>query len=498
MLFRLRQFLLFSLAASIGYFIGNGPFAEWVIDSYHMLMCDWGIWRMARSPNDSSLPLLIAGFLLGQGIYLFVRRVRANIEPMRARKAERIAAWDPALLLATRFGLHRYLEQCVLWAAEDPTSRTQSLALFKIRGLGKLNERQGTLVTTQLLRRIAVELRAESLPESASRLQRWFVRYLPRPQANNPHAVPPARYPARWSGATFALAFRELDAAQAVSISREMAAWIRGEIAALGSPEKLELVSAIAIGIPSVSSRGLAAAATQGLQIETTSLITVVHDPSDVRANIISQMSDVAHQGVEMIRRGASEEAASISLTFGRRCQIWLKMWGTALGCVVAALLTLFTPGVTGSIQVGAFFWPDNLDSVQVVDRQGPRTVRLVRSQAEVKSSGGWQLSDTRIIQGDPADTSFSPCQIHVTVTNFARHSYYVSAYDFEAVDGKGRHLTFDPRSMARFAQGLTGRWLDTGESWSAWLRISRLDAPISEVVFEPDKETRIAVEAAH
>jgi hypothetical protein len=352
------------------------------------------------------------------------------------------------------------------------------------------------MATTQLLQRIAAECRAESLPESASPLKRWVVRYLPRPLVVHEHRMPPARYPARWSGATFALAFRELEAAQAVSICRELAAWIKTELSILDASEGLSLCATIAIGIPSVTSRGLAAAAMRGLQLEHQSLITVVHDPADVRANVIGQMTDVTHEGVTMARRSGSEDAQPLHLDLAQRGVLWLRTWGPSLGCVIAALACLLLLGGKATGQPNVFAWPDNLAEVQVVDSAGPRSVRLQRSSPAAASSGKWSLSDVRVVQGVPQDGVFAAVQVHVEVSNMTRHTFFVSSYDFEAIDEKGRHLQFDPRGMVRMIHGITGKWLDPGESWSGWLRANRLDAPIKQIVFEPDGHTRIVVEA--
>ena len=205
----------------------------------------------------------------------------------------------PISNIPRRFGLYRYLEHCAKWATEDPTTRTQSLALFKIRGLGALNDEMGSMAATQLLQRIAVELRLASLPDAASRLEHWRVQYLPRPLIPSGRGMPFPRYPARWSGSTFALAFRELDAAQAISITRDLAAWIRSELTALKARHTMTLSAGIAVGNANVTARALAAAAIESLASETDALVTVAYDSTDLRGEAIAQMTGIAPKSVQ-------------------------------------------------------------------------------------------------------------------------------------------------------------------------------------------------------
>ena len=267
MLIRLRQIALLLLAASVGYELGRGPFAEWVADVYNEFRVIWAAERISRGHNGT-LPLLIAGFLIGQGLFLTLRTVVRQIGPWQAIRTERVAAWDASLKLATRFGLHQYLEHCGRWAIEDPTARTQCLALFKIRGLGVLNEISGTLATTELLQQISAELRAASLPDSASYVKRWQTHHLPRAVVAGASGVPAPRYPARWSGATFALAFRELDAVQAVAIARDLCNWIRKELNVFAGESRLSLCAAVAVGGPGVTGRSLSRVAAEAVNAE--------------------------------------------------------------------------------------------------------------------------------------------------------------------------------------------------------------------------------------
>ncbi len=493
---RLRQSFWLLIAAIVGYLLGNGPFAEWVADVWNMLRVSWCEARSVRGPNGS-FTLLIAGFLLGQGLFLMARRLLARVGPTRARRTERLASWDPSLQIPRRFGLHRYLEHCAKWAADDPSIRTPSLALFKIRGLGALNEEMGTSSATRLLQRISTEVRLSALPDTTSNLTHWLVRYLPRPLIPTGRGMPFPRYPARWSGSTFALAFRELDAVQAITVTRDLAAWIHGELDALKGNCEVSLVAGIAVGGASVTARGLAAAALESTTKSGSALLTVVYDESDLREPAILQLSDVAHQKVQMVRQDTSKiTPETLAPDFVARTVAWLRTWGPGLGCFLACLALLQYTSSKGSTGPTYYVWPENLQELQIVDGTGSRKCRLLRVDLPSESAGGWTLSEGKIVQGDPADGPLASCQIHVNVTNSTSHAYYVSSYDFTPMDATGRKFTVDPTRMLLMDQGLAGRWMNPGESWSGWLVFPRRDAAITELVFEPDRFTRIVLKA--
>ncbi len=489
---RLRQVLWILLAFVIGYAAGSGPLAEWVVDVIHMLGVEWYGARIARGPSGT-FPLLISGFLLGQGVFLLLRRLIARIGPQRARHTERLAAWDPSLHIARRFGLYRYLEHCAKWAAEDPTTRTQSLALFKIRGLGALNDEVGSTVATQLLQRIAAELRSASLPDSASHLNHWLVRYMPRPAIPSFRRLPFPRYPARWSGSTFALAFRELDAVQAIAVIRDLAAWIRSELTAIKASGGLSLSAVIAVGNANVTARALAAAAVEFVNAGNAALVTVIHDKADLRSETISQMRDVAHKTAPMHRSEPNANVLSTATPDLRtRGMLWLRAWGPAFGCFAATALLLQITGGGSPASSAYFTWPDNLTELQVLSSTGSKTVRLMRNTMAAQSAGGWTLSGAKITQGNLEDGPLNPCQIQLSITNTTGYTYYVSAFDFSVIDAKGRKFAIDITRMLRLAQGIGGRWLPSGETWSGWLQSPRGDAPIAALEFAPDRFTRI------
>jgi hypothetical protein len=108
------------------------------------------------------------------------------------------------------------------------------------------------------------------------------------------------------------------------------------------------------------------------------------------------------------------------------------------------------------------------------------------------QSAGGWTLSGAKITQGNPTDGPLGVCQVHLSITNSTDHTYYVSAFDFSAIDAKGHKLAIDPTRMLRLAQGIAGKWLACGETWSGWLIFPRGEAPITGLLFEPDRFTHI------
>ncbi|MGC4065886.1 MAG: hypothetical protein QM784_14800 [Polyangiaceae bacterium] len=196
LLVRVKKVLGCTVAVAVGAYLGSGPAGEVLVDLWNVVSVAWQERRAAQTAGSTTL-LLVAGFLLGQGLFLFVKRWWSTLEQRRVHDAEGLATWDRSLSVATRFGLHRYLELCAEWTAEDPTTRIPSLALFKIKGVGALNDNRGTLVGTEVLRAFTVELRTASLPDSAGRLSHWMARYRPSPQPLRQHSTPPPRFAAR-------------------------------------------------------------------------------------------------------------------------------------------------------------------------------------------------------------------------------------------------------------------------------------------------------------
>jgi len=306
------------------------------------------------------------------------------------------------------------------------------------------------------------------------------------------------RYAARWTGSTFALAFRELDAVQAVSISREVAGWISGELAKQQSAAGLILCSSIAIGIPCVTARGLAAAAVRPLNDKSDSAITVVHDAADVRTNVLGTMSNVAHLSINMERRDQDPSLNPTPSGIGQFLQNLLRDWGFGFACIFGAVLLMYLTGSKGAPLAKSYAWPPNFTEVELVDSTGVHTVHLVRHAFTAQSSANWSLSDVTMAQGNPADGFFAPVQIHLTITNRSEHRYYVGASDFAAIDANGHRFEFDPQRMLHFDQGITGRWLSPGDSWSGGMIISRGIAPIEKIVFQPDRVTRIELSSSN
>ena len=493
MFLRLRQLLWLLIAVSAGYVIGSGPSGEWVPGVWHFLCISWHKERVSRG-SAGAVPLLIAGFFIGQGLYLLIRRIVLNFGVQRARRFEAIAAWDRSLQISTRFGLHRYLERCALWAAEDPTNRTPSLALFKIRGLGALNYERGTLVTTRLLRKVATELRLAALPESMSQVAHWMAQYRPRPIPVSAGKPPFPRFPARWSGATFALAFRQLDAVQSASIARDVATWINGEIASLSLTNRVTLVAGIAIGCSNVKPSSLVAAAVKSIDRTTPSaLITVVHDPEDLRTTSIAQMSDTDVADFTMDSEDSEGDMLSDSaLSLRQRFVSAARNWGAAIGCLTAAVLLLGVTGSKSPVRPVYYSWPDQLREIQIVDASGPRTVRLVRTNLGSQQAGNYALLNVSIVQGDPSDGRLEQCQIDLTIKNNSKNTLYVSVYDFAAIDASQQELAIEPERMVRSDKGITGKWMQPGEEWSGLLLVRRRNNAIKGLSFRPDRFTHL------
>lgn len=488
MLDRLRQLVLLIIGILVGYALGIGPFAEWAGDVRNQLAIAWLTQRTSRG-SSGPLVLLVAGFLFGQGLFLLARSAIRKIGPVLTRRSERLATWDPSLKLATRFGLHQYLNACTNWAREDPTARTQCLALFKVRGLGMVNEKRGTLATSRMLQRIAAELRAASVPENSSAVRRWLAHHFPKPAPLN-YGVPAPRLAARSSGATFTLAFRELDAIQVVAIARDLFQWITKELASNDTENQLTVSAVVVVGIPGATARSLTRAASGALSAaDPARLVRVVCDRADVRANVISQMAEVEQLGVNLDRSDPDEPIAT---TRNDSWSDWIRVWGAGVGCLLAAVVLLRISAGRAPTTHGYFPFPDSLTEIPVMDETGTRTVRLERNRLADQQAKSWRLTDALLIQGDPSTGPYAQCQVRLTVTNTSAHTFYVSAYDFTAVDDKGHRFPFAPERMLRMPQGISGRWLSPGESWTGWLITARQNAPVVAVEFEPDRYTRL------
>jgi GGDEF domain-containing protein len=490
---RLRQGLWLAIGMSIGYVIGTGPFSEWVHDLLHMLDILWLAERASRG-SSGILPLLVAGYLIGQGLFLLGRRIVDVFSRRRTRTVDDLAAWDPALRVASRFGLERYLRHCGTWAEQEPANRTQSLALFRVQGLGRVNESEGTLAVTRLLQTIAAELRDASLPDAASRLSYWFVRYAPRPIVASGKGVPFPRLAARWSGSTFALAFRELDAHRVIAIAQELANWIRSELSTIGSPETPTLRAGLVLGPPHATVEGLLSVASQSLADATESRLTVIHGPADARATHDSPIRDVEYREYPIHLNQPTGAALAPTPTLRTRAMAWFRSWGPATSCLAAAVLLLQLTGSSAPVQPNSFPWPAQLTELQLVEPSGSKTIRLLRQTLPAQSAGGWTLSDVSMVQGNPEDGRLDVCQFHVRVTNDSSRTYYLSAHDFAAIDSKRRLLPFEPRQMVKFSQGLAGRWMGPGETFDGWLRISPRGDRCLGLQFQPDRFTRITV----
>jgi hypothetical protein len=190
-------------------------------------------------------------------------------------------------------------------------------------------------------------------------------------------------------------------------------------------------------------------------------------------------------------------DAVSAGASDGSPLTAFFRTWGPALACILAALVWMRVTGNKAPVQVSMFPWPATLDQVQVVENNGPKAIHLLRTTLPSQDSPNWSLSDVQLLQGDPADGFFPTCQVHVTVRNNSRHTYYVSAFDFSAIDAAGRKTEFDPQRMMRFEQGIVGRWVEPGDSISGWLLMFRKAAPITTILFEPDRATRMQLNSS-
>jgi GGDEF domain-containing protein len=485
---RLRRFGWFLLALGIGYALASGVVTETLTDLYHMVAMALNAYRL-RAGSGGTVWLLVAGFLLGQGIVLMMRRLVLTLLPKTILWMEDDAAWDPALLLATRFGLQQYLRGSVEWAAQTSPESTQSIALLKISGLGRLNDGRGTRVATELLHDIAAQVRLAALPSTASRLSSLLTQHLPR--RYRLHTTPEPRCAARWSGSTFALAFRGMEVNQAMGIVRELAAGIRSDLAELD--EGLELRVAFAMGPVGTSARAVLGAASAAIEAADAKAITVAVDPKDGRVPLLATVQDVRTLETEMERSLLDSREKVAPEASGLRAT--LRAWGPVVACFGGVPIVMALGGGSGEIEK-VYPWPPDLTTLPSVNASGTSMVRIVRQDLPGVSSADWEISGS-MTQAEPGQHRILGVEFHLAVTNRSKSGQYVSVYDFTALDASGKELEFVPRRVMRMPEPLDAKWLQPGETWSGWLSINRKEEPVRGIVFRPDRRTQLIARSA-
>ncbi|HEY5956808.1 MAG TPA: hypothetical protein VIV60_09660, partial [Polyangiaceae bacterium] len=282
------------------------------------------------------------------------------------------------------------------------------------------------------------------------------------------------------------------DALQVVLISRNVGAWIRRELESLNAGDSVGASVVVVVG--TAGSRGdqlLSAAATISDK-GPSEKISVLVDPMDNRAEAIHQLHGVDTVSMEL-RNPAGKDSEHDDAASGNLEAPWYRAWGPGLACVAgaAALLGLTAGKVPNS---GSFPWPAALTDLQVLDATGPRTIRLIRATLAPQTTPNWGVSDVYVVQGNPDDGVFGQFQVHVNVTNLGENSYYLSPFDFKALDSSKCELELDPIRTLKLERGLSGRWIGPKENWSGWLVGSRQAARIVGLSFHPDRATRIVL----
>jgi hypothetical protein len=243
--------------------------------------------------------------------------------------------------------------------------------------------------------------------------------------------------------------------------------------------------------------RGVEGAASAALNAADANTIAVAHDPGEARAGLLSEIGDVRHVEFAIDRDGSDRGLVPRDEASARdSVKRWLKAWGPALGCLAGTVVLLRISSPPGPPRIVVFPWPDHLTKMPVMTAAGPSNVKLVRSALSTESTAGWRVSGRKLVQPDPAEQSYRACQVEVDVTNLSGTARYVGAQDFSLLDTTGREWRVEPRLVVRLANGLGGKWVGPGETWSGWLQQARGDAPVTGLVFAPDGATRIALRA--
>lgn len=483
MLIRLRRILGFVLAAAIGFVLANGFVANFFSDVTHMGIVALGAYR-ARSGSGSTLWILVAGILLGQAGVLTTRRVIARLAVKSREWDELTASWDAGLHLPTRFGMQRYLDACVSWAAQGTTESAQSVVLFKLSGIGALNEKRGSRVATELFHEIARELRISTLPSNSSRFSFVLARHWPRRFNLDEGKTPVARCAARWTGSTFALAFRGLEVHHAFAVVRELTTWLRSELATAGADSGLELKVAFVMAPFGTSARSIVNAAGVVLAVADVFGITVGVDPNDGRASLLAAVPDLRRVDVAMDHPDSSVQAMP-KQPARSRLGAWVRGWGP-IGVCLAGVPAIMAIGAGKSDLERQAPWAPDITSVPVRDGLGSSETKLVRHHLTEETSSDWKLSAGKLTQGDPNSQTVRQVEVYLEVTNLSKFRRYVSFYDFSAVDADGNELEFPSRRVMKLDKPLDGRWLARGEKLSGWMSVWRGEKPVTAIVFRP------------
>lgn len=494
---RRRLLLLFLLLGAflLGAGLASGPLLDALEDLANDARVAWYSYRMSAG-SAGTIYVMIAGFLLGQGLFLAARQLwRGLLRGVRARLADLDAARDLTTGIPSRYALQRFLEKNLRWCKGDPSTRQVALALFRIEGLEPLNESKGTLRGTELLQALARAVHDAGVPLSVSGLARVVARARLRPRLILFAGTPPSRCPARVGGGSFALGFRGVDARKAFVVTRDLAAELQAIAAEREPKARLAVKGALVLASAGATVAELERAGEAALaKVSTPGGVAAAHEAGEGAAAMLDEFKELERVEVSFARvsaGGAPLEDRPRKL--GDLALAWVKGWGPALGCLAAAPILLGVTSRGGEIK-RAFPWPMSLRALPIVDANDARTVPISRATASPISDGIWSVDAVLVVQVEPelSTPAHAGVQIRMTIANRTTQARRLSMFDVLAVDREGRRLAVHPKASLAFADPLGARTIEPGAKWSGWLQFTRKGSGVRGLILQPSRESRL------
>jgi GGDEF domain-containing protein len=482
------------LAFLLGAALVLGPAPDWLLDRWLDLRVALRRYQIA-SGGAGIIYLMVSGYLLGQGLYLLVRQLLpGGLRLIRDRFAEYDASWDPNLGLLSRFGLINFLRRSIAIGDSNPATSHVSLVLLRIQGLARVNAERGVLRGQDLLRGLARITRDASVSRAVTGLRRWWRRLLisPRSMLN----VTPSRHPrcpARWTGSTLAMGMNGQDTRDATIFARELSRRL-DEYARDFDPDlDLRITGGLVLRPAGVPLEQTIEAAEAALRAADEEIFTVAYSPADGRTIVLQEFSDLGRLEHDFrLSEGQAADAEAPPRAAESPQRGWLRRWGLALGCF-ALIPVVLSVGNSDIRPPHTYPWPEDLETVDKLNARGVRKVPLTRTAAASISDGRWHLEGIRLDQLKGRDASVA--KLRLTITNSDESPQHISMYDFTAVDSLGQRLPVMEVPSLLFRPSLGARTLEPRENWSGWLQFQRLGPPITAVLMEPSRRSRIYIQ---
>jgi GGDEF domain-containing protein len=479
---------------ALGLVLSSGTFPDFVQDVVNDLRVTWHLYRLSAGATGT-LYLMVSGYLLGQGSFLTVRQLWTRVlRPLRSRWGEVDAARDFSTGLPSRFALATFLEKSVKWAEPEASTRHVAVALFHLNGLERLNEFAGTNIGTELLYRISKEIRNGSVPELVTGVRRMLARAQITPSSILNAATPPSRCPGRWSGATFAIAYRGVESRRTVFLAQDMLRHLDAMVREVNPEAELSMTGSLVLFSLGATVRDMADAAEKALEVVAgPGGLIVAHGPGEGSASMLEEFKELPRFPLTLsaknlrVRPAVDDEEE----TFIKKFTAWGKAWGLAVACLAAVPVILYV-GDRGELIRPSFPWPADVTAVPSLGAKGVQSVAIVRNTAAAVSDGTWMVDDATIAQMDATAVRGAVVQVHLSVTNRSPLPQHFTMFDISVLDDDGKQLKLDPGTSLRFENALGAKTIGPGESWSGWLQYARGTTPARALVVQPSRANRL------